>query len=226
MKGLFVTGTGTGVGKTVVTRAITRCLVNSGRRVMAVKPVESGVPRKDGMPAPVDVRALMAACKSRAPMDAHCAYLLTAPVSPHLAAGQDGVVIEEQPILDLLHRARQNADIVIAEGAGGLLVPLSDQLLYADVIARTGFALLIVAPDALGSINGTLLTIEAARARAIPVAGVVLNRGPAAELGNRHAIETIGKVPVLGVLPHCPLDDEELAQAAANHLDLRQMLED
>ncbi len=223
-RGIFVTGTDTEVGKTIVTRAIVRAAVRRGRSVSALKPVESGVPKVNGAWAPMDATALLAASARDFAISEICPYMFPDPVSPHLAARRVGGSIVSEPILDLLEDHRGRSDLVIAEGAGGLLVPLSDDLLYADLIARTGFELLVVAPNVLGTINATLGTLEAASARGIKVLGVVLNKTPAADLGNGEAIARHGKVEILGEFPTLDGNDDELASAAESALDLDRIL--
>ena len=136
-----------------------------------------------------------------------------------------GQTIEEEPILSLLARRREEADVVVAEGAGGLLVPLSDDLLYADLVARSGYRVIIVSPNVLGTINVTLLTVEAARRRDIDVAGVILNRTPPTALGNAEAIARHGQVPVLGEFPDAEgADDHQLAELARATIDIDMLL--
>jgi len=222
---LFVTGTGTGVGKTVVARAIAAAWRGRGLRVEALKPVETGVPLMDGNPAPADALALARAA-GRVPVAGDlCRVALPDPVSPHLAAARAGVRIDLDQLLAFLRERSAGADAAIAEGAGGLLVPLSDDRLQAELVARLGWPLLVVAPNALGAINATLLTLEAAASRGIPLAGVVLSRTPAADFGNAAAIARHGGVPVLGELPDTPDDDDALAALAEAHLDLDALLE-
>lgn len=222
---VFVGGTDTEVGKTAVARGIVRALVRRGERVAVAKPVESGAALADGEPVPTDALALLGAARSSAPLGEVCAFSFPDPVSPHLAAARVGARIDEGAILELLRRCERDAAVVIAEGAGGLLVPLADDLLYADVIARSGYRLVVVAPNVLGTINATLLTIEAARARGIDVAGVILNRTPPAELGNAEAIARHGRVKILGQLPTCdaPDDDDALADLAERYVDLEAL---
>lgn len=226
--GIFVTGTNTEVGKTVVTRAIVAALVRRGVDVSALKPVESGASKNAaGRFCPEDAFALARACGQDPTLTANTAYCFCAPVSPHLAARREGRSIESEPILALLHRELQTSNVVVAEGAGGLLVPLSDTLLYADVIAEAGFGLLIVAPDVLGAINATLTTIESARVRSIPVLGVVLNRSGLEDWDNAAAIATHGQVPILGKFPQVPgagAGDEQLAKLAEEHIAIDEIL--
>lgn len=221
-RAIFVSGTDTEVGKTVVARGIVRALARRGEQVAVAKPVESGAEEVDGELVPADAAALLRAARSRQTLDEVCAFRFPDPVSPHLAAANVGAQIDGDAIVKLLDRLAHESQVAIAEGAGGLLVPLTEDLLYADVIARSGYRLVVVAPNALGTINATLLTIEAARARGIDAAGVVLNRTPPAELGNAEAIAAHGRVPILGQLPTAddPEDDDALADLVERHLDL------
>jgi len=225
MRGIYLTGTDTEVGKTIVTRAIVRAAVRRGIDVVALKPVESGAPEVDGELVPEDAVALIEAARSQEGIGDICRYRFPDPVSPHLAAERVGRAIEPGPILELLAGHARRHELVIAEGAGGLLVPLSDTLLYGDLIAESGFALVIVAPNVLGTINATLQTVEAARRRNIEVLGVVLNQTPPTELGNADAIATHGAVPILGELPTADIGDTDaLADAAERTLNLDPLL--
>lgn len=221
---LFVTGTGTGVGKTVVSRAVVAAWRRRGLRVVALKPVETGVPLLDGRRAPADALALARAAGTSPDGHALCRVALPDPVSPHLAAARAGVRIEIDELAAFVRERADGADAILVEGAGGLLVPLSDEALQADFAARLGWPLLVVAPNVLGAINHTLLTVEAAIRRGLPVAGVVLNRTPETDFGNAAAIARHGGVPVLGELPDAPDDDDALAALAEAHLDLELLL--
>jgi dethiobiotin synthase len=221
---LFVTGTGTEVGKTVVTRALARAAVRRGLRVAALKPVESGAVTIGERLQGADAQAIAAAALLPTHGPANWVYCLKDPVSPHLAAQRDGVAIEPAQILALIQRHRQDCDLMLVEGAGGLLVPLRDDLLQADVYARAGLDAVVVAKDELGAINATLLTLEALRVRGICPKGVILNRSLGCDWGNRQAIEKHGRTPVLGVLPEAPgADDDTLAQLAESHLSLTDL---
>jgi len=222
---LFVTGTDTGVGKTVVTRALITAFLKRGLKVNAAKPVESGAERVDGRLVPLDALALVRASGGQAGLKNVCAYSFPDPVSPHLAAANVNTTIQAEPILSLLNQQAKGVDLVIAEGAGGLLVPLSPKLLMADIVAQSGFSLIIVAPNVLGTINATLLTIEAARQRGIPLNGVILNRTPETELDNAQAIARHGQCPILGELPTATQDDDQsLARLAEEWLDWDRLL--
>lgn len=198
MTGLFVTATDTGVGKTWVACALARAAVRRGLRVAVMKPCETG----DGDDG---ARLLDAAGRALDPELAR-PYRFHLPASPEVAARAEGAVVDPTRIADACARLTRDADFTLVEGAGGLLVPLAPGVLMADLAARLGLPLLVVARASLGTVNHTLLTLEAARARALAVAGVVLSRavdstGPE-EPTNPDAIATWGRVPILGVFPH------------------------
>ncbi len=216
-RGIFITGTNTGVGKTVVTRALVRAAKRRGIDAAALKPIESGV-----VPgARTDAADLAAAADRGDDSESLCVYAFREAISPHLAAQAEGRVIEPEPVLRFLESWRGRTDLTISEGAGGLLVPLAPGLTFADLIAQSGFSLLVTAPDVLGTINATMLTLEAARHRGIPIVGTVLNGTPQADWGNGPAIEAYSGTRVLGSLPSLETnDDDKLADAAEAGLDL------
>lgn len=217
MGGFFITGTSTGVGKTVITRALARALSKRGRRVAALKPVESGAD-----PTPLDAVALARAARMSPEFGPNIRYAFREPVSPHLAAVREGKTIHREELLSFLAAWGARQDLLLVEGAGGLLVPLASTWTYGDLLSDTDLRLVIVAPNVLGAINVTLLTIEAARARRIDVAGVILNGTPLSDYGNVSAISRFGGVPILGELPTAepPMDDDGLAALAATSLRL------
>lgn len=183
MSGVFVTGTDTGVGKTVVSAWLVRCW-----QADYWKPVQSGL--EDETDAET-VRRLSGAEPGRIhPGRWH----LTAPLSPHEAARRDGVRIAlEDFVLPRTPRP------LVVEGAGGVLVPLNERDLMADLMAHLALPVLVVARSTLGTINHTLLTLEALRRRDLAVRGVIMV-GPQ-NAANRAAIEHYGAVTVLGELP-------------------------
>ncbi|MGZ3438301.1 MAG: dethiobiotin synthase [Polyangia bacterium] len=198
MTGLFVTATDTGVGKTWVAGALVRAAVRRGLRVAAMKPCETG----DG-----DDGARLVAATGRALDDALARpYRFALPASPEVAARAEGRTIDLERIAAAYARLTADADFTIVEGAGGLLVPVAPGVLMADLAARLDLPLLVVARAWLGTVNHTLLTLEAARARRLAVAGVVLCRAVASagadEPTNPEAIAAYGRVPLLGSFPH------------------------
>ncbi len=219
-RGLFVTGTDTGVGKTVVSAALMNRLRATGS-LRYWKPIQTGIEQDDDTET---VRRL-ARCGSHELLLA--GVRLHHPVSPHLAARLDGSVIDLPPLEDAFNDAAQ-ASRFIVEGAGGVLVPVNDIQFVADLMARLDLPAVIVARSTLGTINHTLLTLEALRQRSLSVAGVVMVGPPNSD--NRTAIEQYGGVRVLGEMPTFdPLTPEVLAAwSASSALDrddvLREML--
>jgi dethiobiotin synthetase len=207
MRGLFVTGTDTEVGKTVVAGAIAAAVRARGERVAVYKPVVTGLdePVEPGWPRDDELLAAAAGVSA----EAVTPHRFGPPVSPHLAAELAGVELD----LDALvlaagaAAAEAGAEILIAEGVGGLLVPLTPDRTVRDLAAALGLRLLIAARPGLGTINHTLLTIEAARAAGLAVAGVVITPWPddpsAMERSNRDTIARLGRVEV-ATLPSLP----------------------
>ena len=235
-RALFVTGTDTGVGKTLVGRILCAAARAAGLRVAPFKPFESGCARDpSGALLPADAVALRAACGLD---DASCApticnvYSFSEPVAPGNAARRAGTAVDEERVLAAWADLRARFELLIVEGAGGLLVPLGDRLLVADLAARLGAPLLIVGRDALGTINHTLLTVNEARRRGLRVAGVVLARATPAMTPdlehNRGEIARLGQVQVFGTLPFVPdaeaLEPARLVTLAAGALDLAAIL--
>jgi dethiobiotin synthetase len=196
LRGVFVTGTGTEVGKTVVAAAIARGLAASGRRVAVFKPCLSGLD-ESGEP---DHLLLRRAAGSEQGEDEIAPYRFRPPLSPHLAAELAGVAIDPRLLLAAARRAAEEGDALVCEGVGGLLVPLTPGYLVRDFARELELPLVIAAGPGLGTINHTLLTVEAARAVGLEVAGVVLTPWPGAEgrleRSNLETIAALGRVPV------------------------------
>jgi dethiobiotin synthetase len=202
MRGVFVTGTGTEVGKTVVSAAIARTLARSGR-VAVFKPAVSGLDEA-GEP---DHELLRRASGSGQSDEEIAPYRFGPPVSPHLAAELTGTAIDPAALLAAARAAGEDADALVCEGVGGLLVPLTLGYLVRDFARELGLPVVVAASPGLGTINHTLLTVEAARAVGLSVRAVVLTPWPPApgklERSNREAIVRLADVEV-EVLP--PLD--------------------
>jgi dethiobiotin synthetase len=176
--GLFITGTDTGVGKTYVTALIARSLIADGRRVGVYKPVASGCePGGNGLVSH-DAVALWEAAGRPGTLEQVCPQRFRAPLAPHLAAREQGDEIDSQLLRSGLEFWSRSCEIVLVEGAGGLMSPLGDDEYVADLADDFGFPLIVVSRDGLGTINQTLTTlITAATFReGLEVAGVVLNR--------------------------------------------------
>ncbi len=225
MRGVFVTATDTGVGKTVVAAAICAALRARGERVAAYKPVLTGTDEPVDPDWPAD-DVLLASATGEAPGDI-ATVRFGPPVSPHLAAALAGTRLDPAALRAAFAARAATADVVIAEGVGGLLVPLAPDYLVRDLARDLGLPLVIAARPGLGTINHTLLTLSAARAAGLIVAGVVITPWPAEpcamEDDNRETITRLGAVDV-ATLPPLPRADPALLAAAGAQLPLDRWL--
>jgi dethiobiotin synthetase len=210
--GLFITGTDTDVGKTYVGALIAGALKAAGRRVGVYKPVASGCrvarascPCLDeaGQLISDDARLLWQAAGAPGELNRVCPQCFLAPLAPHLAARAEGKEINKQLLRDGLDYWRARSDIVLVEGAGGLLAPIGDDDYVADLARDFDFPLIIVSRNALGTINHTLLTIRVAQnLYNLKIAGIILNNpappgdDPSTE-SNRQELASRTTVPIL-----------------------------
>ncbi|HZV08322.1 MAG TPA: dethiobiotin synthase, partial [Novosphingobium sp.] len=186
MKGLIVTGTDTGIGKTMLSAGLISVLQAHAGGARYWKPVQSGLEEETDSEAVARLAPGVAVHPE--------AYRLLTPASPHLAAFIDGVEIDPAALA-----LPEGTAPLVVEGAGGALVPLSETLLYADLFARWGLPVVVAARTGLGTINHSLLTIEALRARQVPIAGIAFVGEAHPE--NERIIPAIGGVKRLGRLP-------------------------
>jgi len=204
---VFVTGTGTEVGKTVVAAVMARTLAAEGKRVGVFKPAVTGLEEE----GETDHALLRRASGSSQSDEQIAPYRYQPPASPHLAAALAGEEIEPERLRQTA-TAAADADAIVCEGVGGLLVPLSPTYLVRDLAADLGYPVAIVAGPGLGTINHTLLTLESARAAGLEVAAVVLNPWPEEpseiEQSNRETIAKLGDIPV-HTLPELDLSRPE-----------------
>ncbi|MFZ5555164.1 MAG: dethiobiotin synthase [Pseudomonadota bacterium] len=209
--GWFVTGTDTGVGKTLVAAALIVALRRSGRRVAPMKPVAAGT--ENGRCADVDT--LMAASGGGFPPDLVNPYCFPDPIAPHVAAARAGVRIAPERIVAAYRRLQAAADAVVVEGAGGFRVPLGPAVDFADVAQQLGLPVILVVRIRLGCLNHALLTAEAVGRRGLALAGWVANAvdpGMAAVRENVEALAERLPGPLLGEIP--VLADADPAVAA------------
>jgi len=220
--GLLITGTDTGVGKTVVAGAIAQWFVRHGVRVAVCKPVATGCPRRREGLVSEDAEFLAACADAREELDVICPQCFAEPLAPAVAAQRAGQSLDWQAVQrTLIHLCRQN-QVLIVEGIGGIMVPMDGQHTFLQVAHWLRLPTVVVARPGLGTINHTLLTVGALRAANVPVAGVVVNCYPAenasiAEETNPQAIEHWGGVNVLCLVPEQkvrgPAIPPEIAQA-------------
>ncbi len=196
MRGVFVTGTGTGVGKTVVAATIARALAAAGEPVAVFKPALTGLAE----PGEPDHEILRRAAGSRQGLEQVAPYRFEPPLSPHLAAELAGTRIDPTALLEAAREAGDDEAALVCEGVGGLLVPLTTGYLVRDFARDLHLPLVVAATPGLGTINHTLLTVESARAVGLEVCCVVLTPWPARpeaiETSNRETIERLGTAEV------------------------------
>lgn len=215
--GWFVTGTDTGVGKTVVACALAEQLRARGIDVGVMKPIETGV----GAQGPLDAIALAEAAGAADPIELVCPLRLALPAAPDVAAAAEHRVLDLGAVRQAFDALRMRHERLVVEGAGGLLVPIAEGYAMADLARELGLPLLVVARGALGTVNHTRLTLEAAEARGLAVAGVVISHGPtplaSADVANLGALRRWLGTRLVGELP--PLVPGAGAPAHALALD-------
>ena len=214
--GLFITGTDTDVGKTYVGALIARQLHAVGHRVGVYKPAASGCREDRGEIVSDDALALWRAAGSPGELDQVCPQRFLAPLAPHLAARAEGRTLDEDLLVSGLDYWIDRSDVLIVEGAGGLLSPLGDEYYVADLARECGFPLIVVARNTIGVINQTLQTLVTAATfrQGLDVAGVILNsrderpHDPSLA-SNRNEISRRALAPVLACVEHGGQDFSE-----------------
>jgi len=216
----FITGTDTGVGKTLVSCALLHGFAAQHRRVAGFKPVAAGVD-EDGMND--DTKALLAASNIPFNYEQVNPYCLREAIAPHIAANNEGVHIELPRILAAFRELAEQVEVVIVEGAGGFIVPLNDAQTTADLAKDLGIPIILVVGMRLGCLNHALLTVEAINARGLILAGWVANKFgkdmPALQQ-NIEALRERITAPLLGVVPHMAQPD---ATMVASHIKIENL---
>ncbi len=236
-KSIFVTGTDTDVGKTVVAGALAGLFRAKGLDVGVMKPIQSGGLRENGRLVSEDSRFLLKAAHADDDLALVNPYCLEPPLSPNVAASISGIDIDPVVIIRAFQELARRHDLVIVEGAGGLLVPIKDDFLMADLILALNLPIVVVARPNLGTINHSLLTLACARHMGIRPLGTVVNgyRSETAGLAEKTSpaiIERLSGVPLLGILPYLPSVDVSTAQlgnlieVAGQRLDLSRLQEE
>jgi len=232
---VFVTGTDTGVGKTVVAAGLALVLRDAGFDVGVMKPVVTGCRSRRGKFVSEDVEYLVSACGCDDERDLVSPYMLREPLAPEVAAGLQNVRIDIRKIIRAFGALRRRHDVLIVEGAGGLFVPIKPKYFMIELVTAMSVPLIVVARPGLGTINHTLLSCEVARAREIDVVGVVINnyaeRPSLAERTNPDVLRRYARAPLLGIMPHLPgVSVEErkygrLSQTTEDSIDVRKVLD-
>ncbi|MGH7846791.1 MAG: dethiobiotin synthase [Candidatus Binatia bacterium] len=204
--GIFITGTDTEVGKTLVACGLAALFGEMGYKVGVMKPAETGCEERDGKRFPQDAFHLKQASGCGEPLEKICPYRLRDPLAPSVAAAREGTRIDVSLLTENYQEISSAHDITLVEGAGGLLVPLLPHYTYADFAGLLKLPLIVVAANRLGMINHLLLTMEHASCRGLRVLGYVLNhleREPSlAAESNRDALCTLTAFPCLGEIPY------------------------
>jgi dethiobiotin synthetase len=227
-KGLFITGTDTGVGKTIVTAGLVASLRDSGMDIGVMKPIETGFSLRSS-----DAVFLQEIAGVEDSLDSICPYRFKHPLSPFTAAKIENLSIRFERIGHVYEELQQSHQALLVEGAGGLLVPITRQKMMADLALYLKLPILIISRTGLGTINHTLLSVEVARWRGIEVAGVVFNhlspRRGLAERTNPSIIRHFLDVPVLGEVPYASFlkrkdrIDKTLKQWVESHVDMNRI---
>lgn len=231
MRNFFVTGTDTDVGKTFVACALIAAFRARSIRVEPMKPIAAGTVTVNGIEANSDVLALREVSASTAALSDTNPYCFARPIAPHLAARDAGVVVDMSTVRAAFERLNIAADNVIVEGAGGFLVPLSDQQSMAEIPRLLALEVILVVGMRLGVINHALLTVEAIASRGLTLAGWVANSPLASSTmlafdENIATLTALIPAPLLGVVPFSGAAGSavEHAQRAARHLQIQTLL--
>jgi len=229
-KGIFITGTDTGVGKTLVAGGLAALLQEKGIDVGVMKPAESGCHRENGKLIPEDALFLKEMSQCQDELELINPYALEHPLTPALAAELEGVEIRIEVIREAYFDLSSRHELVLVEGAGGMLAPLTSDRLMADLVKELGgLPLLIVTRTVLGTINHTLLTLYYARRERMGMLGITANQTSPplgfAESLNPVALRRWVKAPFLGCLPFLPSTDKEsIKKAIKANLNLNPVL--
>lgn len=224
-RGVFVTGTDTGVGKTFVSCVLIHALRRRGLRVVPMKPVAAGAIAVDGRLVSEDTLALLDACDAPKPAaDLVTPFLLREPMAPHIAAEREGRAITLAPIVDVFHALAASSDAVVVEGVGGFVVPLGPTLDTRDLAVALQLPVVLVVGLRLGCLNHALLTAESIREAGLTLAGWVANAidpTMAVPAENVAALQARLPAPLLGRIPYARGSNP---QALSDQLDLKPLL--
>jgi dethiobiotin synthetase len=233
--GIFITGTDTGVGKTLIAAGLVVALQDQGVDVGVMKPLESGAPSFESAPIPQDAFFLKEIAGVQDELELINPYCFPAPLAPGVAAEQEGVAIDLQRIKGVYEELKGRHAFIVVEGAGGLLVPVARGVLLPELIKLLDIPLLVVARSSLGTINHTLLTLASCQQEGLEVVGTVINKSALdadpAEDSNPQYISQFGRAPVWGSFPY--LSDytgvkgnrDFLAQLFTQHIDMPGLLQ-
>lgn len=234
-QGVFITGTDTGIGKTIITTGLIAALQEAGYDIGGMKPFQSGAYREDNKLLAPDVEVMLKYTRLNDSYELLNPVRLKPALAPNVAAEIEDEEIELNRVETAYQKLQEQYQGLVVEGAGGLMVPLTDDFLIPDLIKLLDLPIIIVARPSLGTINHTLLTVKTARNLGLDILGVVINDYPqknpgVAEKTNPELIARLGKVPILGIVPHlAQLDAQEgqvdLGSVIKEHVDLERIIE-
>jgi dethiobiotin synthetase len=233
-EGIFITGTDTEVGKTLVAAGLIAALKEQGIDVGVMKPLESGAPCFESAPIPQDALTLKEIADTRDDLEEINPYCFQAPIAPGIAAEQAGVEIDLKRIKKVYEGLKKRHQFMVVEGAGGLLVPIAKGVLLPELIKLLGLPLIIVARSGLGTINHTLLTLSYCQQQGLKIVGFIISKATQdvspSEASNAQTITRFSGIPCLGTIPylrdHARIKGNRafLAQIFTEHIDIAGLL--
>ncbi|MFH1624631.1 MAG: dethiobiotin synthase [Pseudomonadota bacterium] len=234
-RGVFVTGTDTEVGKTVVAAGLAGALKARGIDVGVMKPIATGATRTRNGLISNDVRFLLKSIECDDDLDLVNPITMELPLAPLVASRLDNLEIELDKVRESYLKLSQKHDFIVVEGIGGILVPIKEGYFVSDMIGEFGLPLIVVARPGLGTINHTLLTVREALRKGIEVRGFIINgmderEGGIAERTNPKVIEEASHLPFLGVLPFDPkvevsrLEMGDIIELTLKHIEIERIL--
>lgn len=204
MKSYFITGTDTGVGKTAITAALAACIKKLGVDVGVMKPVATGIPQKSGFKSS-DVSALCQACGVNDAEDLVNPVFMPLPASPYDVSKILDLKFDNKIIFEKFEKLKIKHEMLLVEGIGGIMTPISRDYFVADLIKGMGLDTIIVTRSTLGTLNHTMMTVKTCHDYEIPIKGIIVNnydeKGGTAEKNSPSTIHEITNVPILGTLP-------------------------
>jgi dethiobiotin synthetase len=236
--GYFITGTDTGVGKTIVSAAILRTFIKKGLKVGAMKPIETGCLNKDGVLLPSDGMFLRDMAEMNDSLDIVTPVKFETPVSPLVASRLEDMEIDLERVFKAFENLKKKYDYLIVEGLGGLMVPILKEqkkkaekvYLVRDLIKNMELEVIIVTRPTLGTINHTLLTVEALKSKKIPIKGFIINystkvKNDISEKTNPDILNELLDINFLGILPYLnELTKDKIGETALENLRIENLI--
>ncbi|GAB6099348.1 dethiobiotin synthase [Halanaerocella petrolearia] len=229
-RGIFITGTDTDIGKTVVTTGLTAALRQQGYDLGVMKPFQSGAIEEDNKLLAPDIEFVLEHISLEADYDLMNPIRLKHPLAPSVAAKEEDVKIDLKQVTSAYQQLQRKYQGLVVEGAGGLMVPLAEEFLIPDLVKMLDLPVVIVARPNLGTINHTVLTVKLARQLGLDVLGVIINGYPeetgVVEETNPDIISELAEVPILGIVPYIDdLEEVDLGEVIADSVDLEEIID-